>query len=176
MNHCPGIELELAAFCSGELDAAERGVVQDHLNQCADCRAELVREMNLRATLVSLPRAPAPDGLEASILAALPHGKDRFNGGKTANRRLVSMALVAAGLALVLLLPVLRSAITPEQEWTEQEIAIARQVVMFTLGLTAKVIDRTQKTAVIDVFADMLPHAIDESFKMVKPTTSGGNG
>ena len=30
--------------------------------------------------------------------------------------------------------------------------------------------------AVVDVFADRLPNAINESFKKVKLTTSGGNG
>ncbi|MEN8007528.1 MAG: zf-HC2 domain-containing protein [Candidatus Krumholzibacteriota bacterium] len=176
MNRCPEIELELAAFCSGELDPAERKLVQDHLNRCADCRAELAREMNLRATLGSLPRATAPAGLAERILEDPAPAAEHRSSRRTGRRRLAAMGLAAAGLAAVLLLPVLHTGPAPEQTWTDQEIAAARQEVLYTLALTAKVIDRTQRDTVIEIFADKLPHAIDESFKAIKPTTSGGNG
>ena len=86
------------------------------------------------------------------------------------------LVLAAASLAVALLVPALRPVSGPDHAWTEEEIATARQEVMFTLALTARVIDRTQKDAVVDVFADKLPRAIKESFKLVKPTISGGNG
>jgi anti-sigma factor RsiW len=176
MDHCRDIELELAAYGSGELGPTEQDLVRNHLDHCPACRGELAREMNLRDTLGSLPMASAPVDLNNRINSAVfPTGK---NPGALRGRvRLASaVTLVAASLAVVLLLPALRPVSNPDPTWTQEEIAAARQDVVFTLALTAKVINRTQKDAVVDVFADRLPNAINESFKKAKLTTSGGNG
>lgn len=176
MNGCREIELELVAYCSGELDPAERDQVRRHLDDCSGCREELNREMEIRQTLGTLPLHAAPLNLEHRIReAATQPGATRTRIGNR-GRFTAGLALAAASLAIALLVPALRPAQGPDQDWTEAEIATARQEVMFTLSLAAKVIDRTQKNAVVNVFADKLPRAIDDSFKMVKPTNSGGNG
>jgi hypothetical protein len=77
---------------------------------------------------------------------------------------------------VVLLLPNMRQAADPEPAWTAAEMASARQDVRYTLALTAKVINRTQKETMVEVFADRLPNAINDSFKKVKLTNTGGNG
>ena len=176
MNECRQIELELVAYSSGELDPSERDMVRRHLDDCSACREELNREMEIRQTLGTLPIHAAPLNLEHRIrAAATQHATRRPRIGNRV-RFTAALALAAASLAIVLLVPALRSAQGPDQDWTEAEIAAARQEVVYTLSLAAKVIDRTEKSAVVNVFADKLPRAIDDSFKMVKPTTSGGNG
>ena len=70
----------------------------------------------------------------------------------------------------------MRSAADPEPVWSAAEMDAARQDVRYTLALTAKVINRTQKETVVEVFADRLPNAINDSFKKVKLTNTGGNG
>jgi anti-sigma factor RsiW len=173
MDTCRDIELELVAYCSGELDLVERDLVERHLDGCASCREELARETRLRSTLGKMPAQACPEILVSRIeaaaaplgsVAAIPRQRSRW---------LPTLAFAAAaGLALVLLLP----ASGPQQEWTEQEIAAARKDLMYTLALTAEVFDRTQKNTMIEVFADKLPHAINKSFKKMKPTTTGGKG
>jgi anti-sigma factor RsiW len=176
MNGCREIELELVAYSSGELDPTERDMVRRHLDDCSACREELGREMEIRQALGTLPIHAAPADLENRIKAATV--QPAAGWARIGNRRrfTAALALAAASLAIALLVPALRPAQVPNQDWTEAEIAAARQEVMYTLSLAAKVIDRTEKSAVVDVFVDKLPRAINDSFKTVKPTTSGGNG
>lgn len=170
MSSCREIELEIVAYCSGELEPAERDMVRQHLDGCPACRAELGQEMELRRTLGTLPAEAAPAVLEQRIKAATRRPE------RNRRRLTAALALAAASLAIALILPAMRPAGESDGTWSDAEIAAARQEVMYTLALTARVIGRTEKTAVVDVFADKLPRAIDQSFKMVKPTTSGGNG
>jgi len=176
MTHCPDIERELAAFCSGELDPALREDVRVHLDDCASCREELARERTLRHTLGTLPEAGAPTGLEAGILAALDRDRAETPNRNFGRRLTVAASLAAAALAAALLMPSSHPGTDRNSGFSDQEIAAARQEVMYTLELTARVLDQTQKTAVIEVFADKLPKAINESFKTMKPNTPGGNG
>jgi anti-sigma factor RsiW len=176
MDHCRDIELELAAYVSGELGPTERDFVRIHLDGCAACRDELAREMVLRETLASLPLASAPVDLDGHIKSAV-HPVGNGHGFLRGRARLTAaVALIAASLTLIFYLPALQPVSDPDPTWTQEEIAAARQDVVYTLALTAKVINRTQKDAVVDVFADRLPNAINASFKKVKLTTSGGNG
>ncbi len=176
MNGCQKIELELAAYCSGELDPAGMDMVRRHLAGCALCREELGRELEIRGILGTLPEHEFPEDLEHRIKAAALRPVASIPPARHRRRMTAVLVLAAASLAVALLVPALDPVSGPDQSWTEEEIAAARQEVMFTLALTAKVIDRTQKNTMVDVFADKLPHAIDESFKMVKPKTPGGNG
>jgi anti-sigma factor RsiW len=168
------MERELAAYCSGELDPAARDRVRLHLEVCAGCRAELAREREIREVLGSLPRGSFPPELAHRIEAATWGPAPAAPAAGRRTRLTAALILAAAGLAAALLLPGPRTAFGPKQVWTKEEIAEGRREVMFTLALTSQVIDRTRRDAVVEVFADKLPHAIDESFKMVKPTISGG--
>ena len=183
MNHCRDIELELVAYGSGDLSPADRDRVRNHLDSCDECRAELVREMNLRETLAGLPRASAPVGLDDLIHRAIPSAGNRTGSRKERYRLVTAFAVVAASLALAFILPALRPTSGPaptasdgQQAWTEREIAVGREEVMFSLSLATRILDRTQKDAVIEVFSDRLPRAVNESLKLIKPTNSGGNG
>lgn len=176
MNACRDIELELAAYGSGELGPAERSLVRNHLDECSACRAELAREMNLRHTLGSLPAVHAPEAFDGRIMAAV-HSMGRNPFARRNRVRLTAAAtLIAASLVLAIMMPTFRPVSDPHPAWTQEEIAAARQDVFYTLALTADVIHRSQKETVVDVFADRLPDAINASFKKVKLTTSGGNG
>jgi anti-sigma factor RsiW len=176
MNPCRDIELELAAYCGGELDPGDRRRVRAHLDACSNCRAELEREIDLRQTLGSLPVFSATGGLDALILAAIEPTPKETRWTRPRVRLTAAAVLVAAGLAVVILLPTMRPASDPEPVWTAEEMDAARQDVRYTLALTAKVINRTQKETVVEVFADRLPNAINDSFKKVKLTNTGGNG
>ena len=72
--------LRLHAYADGELDAAEAGLVEAHLETCADCRAELAAIRELKTALHGLDFSEvAPDGLTADIQrrVALARARDR---------------------------------------------------------------------------------------------------
>jgi len=176
MNHCRDIERERAAYAGGELDPAQRERIGIHLDGCAGCRAELAREMTLRETLGGLPKARGPVDFDDRIMAAIPAAGADSHPRWMRHRLAGGLTIAAACMALALILPNLRQDSGQQPTWTDQEIAAAREEVMFSLALTARVLDRTQKDAIIEVFANQLPNSVNESLKIVKPTTPGGNG
>jgi anti-sigma factor RsiW len=176
MNRCRVIEIELAAYAAGEIDPAERDQVRSHLDGCAGCRAELAREMSLRKTLGGLPASTAPADLDQRIRASIHTARADSRSGWSRHRLAAAVTIAAASLALAFVLPNPGHDSAPQSTWTDMEIAAAREEVMFTLGLTAQVLDRTQKTTIIEVFANQLPNSVNESLKLDKPETSGGNG
>jgi anti-sigma factor RsiW len=58
-----------AALVDGELDPAGRDQALAHLAGCEVCRLEVEGQRRLKAALRSLPPVPAPDGLNARLLA-----------------------------------------------------------------------------------------------------------
>jgi len=176
MHRCREIEIELAAYAGGELDSAEREQVRDHLDGCVGCRAELARENTLRETLGGMPAASAPMNLDNRIRSAIRTAGAESHSRWYRHRLAAAITVAAASLALALILPNVGQDSTPHQTWTDMEIATAREEVMFTLGLTAQILDRTQANAIIEVFGNQLPNSVNESLKLIKPATSGGNG
>ena len=176
MNHCHDIELELAAYAGGELDPAQRKLVARHLDGCAECRAELAREMTLRETLGGFPTATPPVDFDKRIMAAIPTSGADLHSWWHQNRLAAALTAAAAVVAVVVILANPGRDSGQQQTWTDGEIAAAREEVMFSLALTVRVLDRTQKDAIIEVFANQLPNSVNESLKIVKQTTPGGNG
>lgn len=174
MKECRDIEMDLGAFAGDELDSGSRATVLAHLDRCAPCREELARERHMRRTLGEMPTVSAPPELDARIKAALTVKSTATQFAWNRGRLTAAVLLAAASLAVALFVPGLLNA--PAPEFSEQEIAAGRQDVMYTLALTAKIIDHTRKDTMVDVFADKLPQAISDSFKMTKSNNSGGNG
>jgi anti-sigma factor RsiW len=102
--NCVGCEPELAPWAAGQLDPATREAVAAHLADCPYCRAELERELALRAGLASLPLATCPDAVSQRILATVAGEQ----AGRRRHRRHLfygaAATLAAAALAVALLL------------------------------------------------------------------------
>jgi anti-sigma factor RsiW len=58
----------LSAYLDGEVTAAERAYVEEHLTTCARCRAEFDHERDVRAAVRSLPPVDPPFGFFERIL------------------------------------------------------------------------------------------------------------
>ncbi len=58
------VKPELSAFLDGELTQNETRRVESHLQDCADCKAELEELKSLTGKLKNLPEAPLPAGFE----------------------------------------------------------------------------------------------------------------
>lgn len=67
----PHPEELLAAYVDGELGAAERRSVEEHVRRCSRCAEEVSLASRARSALTSLEPAPAPAGLAAPALRGI---------------------------------------------------------------------------------------------------------
>ncbi len=91
----------LSAYLDGEVTAAERAYVEEHLTTCARCRAEFDQERDVRAAVRSLPPVDPPFGFFERILRDGPADpaqpkKRRFKFG------MANLVATAAAWILVL--------------------------------------------------------------------------
>lgn len=68
---CRKIREGLSAYLEGDLDPAETSASRAHLEQCADCRAELELQRLTIGALRCLPDLPPPAGILAGVRARL---------------------------------------------------------------------------------------------------------
>jgi len=119
MSPCPDKESLLHASLDGELDAANEMALGEHLERCPACAAELERLETLRRTFADPAiRYPVPEGLRAHIEAMV--GEDETAQVSPSRRRLApwlgggAMGALAAGLAALMLLPLLGPSLQDE--------------------------------------------------------------
>lgn len=177
---CARYSGELTSFAAGELAAAERAAVADHLDGCPACRGELENELALRRDLNRLPTAACPAAVGERILAAV--ARDR----RAVRRRRWTVGagatLAAAALAGVLVLRPGTPAGTsgsvaegePAETYTAEQIAVARRDLIQTMTLTARVLDQARRGTLADVFNERLPAAVAGSLRPLNDTTRGG--
>jgi len=195
MKHdCTQYELQLTDYTAGDLTEPDRAAVENHLAQCAACRSELAREVELRTALVDLPLAQCPDSVTSFLRASLDladTARAPAQSGSSApvdsfvpsGWRRTGLGLVAATLVAALLIPgLLERAREPEPvvaranqanlaavEFSDAEIEQARRDVVATLTLTAGILDRSRDRTVAEIFGARLPAAISGS---LRPNTS----
>lgn len=172
-TRCADIELELAGFAAGELDEPTADAVARHVVACAGCRDELSHELALRRTLADLPRVPAPRGLDLRPPAAAPR-----------RRRRPAVFAAAATLAAAVVLAVVlgdsprsgRPTAPEAAGYDAAQIAAARRDAAYGLVLAARILERSEKRTVADVFGHRLPRAVTESLRADPPSPEGGQG
>jgi len=71
MNNHTEIQGLLAAYCGGDLEQAERALVDKHLAQCPDCRAELTDLQTVLRLVSSTPEVEPPPWMTARIMARI---------------------------------------------------------------------------------------------------------
>lgn len=182
MAPCHEIEILLTEFAAGELLPAEQAQVTRHLVGCRPCREEAARETQLRSMLGALPSVPCPERLTAAIRQQTVDVAVPVPGPLAWLSPSVRMGLVAAALMIAILAPGLfrpspdgQVAPATESAWSQQDIAAARKDMLYTLGLTAEVLNRSSRNSMADVFGDRIPQAINGSLKL-KPLNPGGKG
>ncbi len=73
---CTTVRTLLGFARAGELDDAERGALQQHLDACADCAAHSLNEQRFDDALAAaMPRVPVPSGLKSRVLIALAQAR-----------------------------------------------------------------------------------------------------
>jgi len=166
---CHDIELLLTDFAADDLAPGAAADVAAHVARCDACRTELDREMILRDVLGGLP-------VQAGPAVPLPASPVRSGGRRW--QPLVG-GMIAAALALAVLIP------DPAPDapgpltggiYTPAEVAQARVDVRTSLILAARILERTERHTVVDVFGRQLPQAISGSLRTDSASPEGGQG
>ncbi|MCP4574241.1 MAG: zf-HC2 domain-containing protein [bacterium] len=168
-DDCNQMELLLTEFADDELEAADAERVAAHVAACADCRAELNRELALRNALGGLPVQVGPS-------IDVPAGRSVPRSPFAGRRRRWSLAggLAAAALAAVLFLPT-GSGDAPTTV-AETDIDAIRRDARTSLLLTASILAKSERHTVVDVFGRQLPAAIRGAIPDKAVTPEGGQG
>lgn len=130
---------ELSARLDGELDQETNALVDEHLLECAECRAYESAQHKLRRTLRLFPADPTPD-VAPAVMAAV--GARAINPWPVRIRLASLSGIAAALLILATSLPVLDSGpqIADAQEISRRVLAAARE--LDTYRATFEIVER----------------------------------
>ncbi len=122
--NCQEFEIALHPYVDGELSVSEMTAAEAHAAECRRCSALARQEREFRQLLRRQPREAAPAALRASIRASLRRQARR----PVARPWLVvpTLAVAAAALLVVALLPAFRSAPSLVAELVDKHIAYAQ--------------------------------------------------
>ncbi len=118
-------ELQLNAYCDGELDLASAAAFERRLAEDEKLRAEYTRLMSLRQAFRSFPPSEMPAGLQARILSGLD-AAERPNRIKTFRQRSWSFQALAAAAVFG---AVISSSVMMTLDRFDQRQEVASQVV-----------------------------------------------
>ena len=112
MNDCPNADVRdlLPDLLNDRLSAADRQVVESHVEHCADCRAELALLRDVRA---ATRRTPVVD--VASIVAVVPAYRAPARRSWVGWRVAAMITVVAAGASSLLVMREPRALVEPPQ-------------------------------------------------------------
>jgi anti-sigma factor RsiW len=82
MMQCEEIAVEMDAYMTGELDAGKKAAIEQHIQQCPDCRAELEtirKENSLYQEYRSLIDIPSRDWIEAHVEKLRPMAQQKVS-------------------------------------------------------------------------------------------------
>jgi anti-sigma factor RsiW len=122
-------ELQLNAYCDGELDLASAAAFERRLAEDATLRAEYTRLLSLRQAFRSFPQSEVPAGLQARILAKLDAAEDaaeRPNRVTALRQRSWSLRALAAAAVFG---AVISSSVMMTLDRFDQREEVASQVV-----------------------------------------------
>jgi anti-sigma factor RsiW len=118
-------ELQLSAYCDGELDLASAAAFERRLAEDEALRAEYTRLMSLRQAFRSFPQSEMPAGLQARILSSLDAAERPNRIGALRQRSWSFQALAAAAVFGA----VISSSVMMTLDYFDQREEVASQVV-----------------------------------------------
>ena len=177
MLNCTKIQGLLSQYASGELAIPVGEQVGDHLLQCTTCQQELDTELELLGALGSLPLVTCPEMVTENILEVIENEEMQHNS-TSRYWWLSASSLVAAGLALILLLPQDQLKTTPgvqdtQNTYSSLEIQSATSEARLVLAKVASVINRNEKNAFEQVFGEEIPDAVGGSLLLITKSLQG---
>jgi len=165
MISCEKCQLHICDHAIANLPEALAEQVQGHLADCPGCRAELEMERRLRTDMQDLPQVSCPPDVTRGILAAIEAEEHAPRRHRPDRWVWPAAGLVAAGLALVLLLPGRQPTPdpAPTAAYSPTEIQAASGQAKLALARVAKVLNSNEQSTIDKVFGEEIPTAVGAS-------------
>ena len=169
--NCEKIQTQLAEYASGNLPDTLQGIIEEHLLDCQHCQLEFEAELEMHFNLGSLPLVQCPQQVTNNILDEIEEEERRHrNSGRF--WLMGATTLVAAGLALILLMPT-SNPVCPGPSYSQTEIRTATQEAQWALAKVATVINHHESTAFEQVFGQDIPGAVGGSLRKITKNLQG---
>jgi hypothetical protein len=157
---CQDFELRIEALVDGELEAAEKASLDEHLENCPACATQFHLALGIRRELRALPELDTPPHV---LEAALKHSRRRESRRGSWARfwqapRPAWLALGAATAAALLSILIL----APEPETTEPEITAEVERATEEARLALAYIDKLTHRAARDLREDIVQRRVVE--------------
>ncbi len=98
--HCNQSQQKLSEYLDGQLPEEERNQLEDHIQECEDCRRELDSLRRTVTALHELPEIPAPEGFHERINQRL---RDETKGARVVSMWRRGLAVAASFIAIMTL-------------------------------------------------------------------------
>jgi anti-sigma factor RsiW len=151
---CTTCQRQLEAYVDGELAAADATQLEAHIGTCSACAGEAALARQIRAKLRSTPAVQCPDHILAAVERRLAsQARDRHPIRQPVRARWYAAAALVSVLGVALAALYLRPT-APEQQYTADEIAEARQQVELAFALVGEAARDVSAYLREDVFDD----------------------
>ena len=171
MMNCENIQDLLPEFAQRDLPDALLGEIAEHLKGCKSCAQEFETELDFLVNLSGLPLVECPAHVTTGILGQI-EAEENQSRVKTTNWLLGASTLMAAGLALVLLLPTTNPTPSPDN-FSQTEIREATHQAHYALAKVATVINRNESNAFEQVFSKEIAGAVGGSLRHITKNLQG---
>jgi anti-sigma factor RsiW len=152
---CAEVRDRLDAWIDGDLEPAEAGVLEVHMECCAACDEERRLADEIRAELRGLPELDPPD----RVIKVVRDETARSVGERVRQlmdsvtlRPAPAVAVLAVGVVLMLTVLPMRRSGTPQ--YTDQEVARAAEETMLALAYVSSVTRRAESQVRRKIFDD----------------------
>lgn len=98
---CREVQENLSAYYDDVLEVKDKKLIEEHLNNCSNCREELESLKQISEILKEAPPVSVPDGFAEEVIQRINQDKIKPIGKKT--RKLTSWQIVLPGVAALLL-------------------------------------------------------------------------
>jgi predicted anti-sigma-YlaC factor YlaD len=172
---CEEAQALLERFLSEDLPANELNRLQAHLDRCAQCQRVLEDEP-WEQLLMNLPRQTCPKRVVQKVISGIRKESSKKEPRLVRwhwRQMVLASAAVAVTIAILINRPGLYQQKTAKQEYSEEEIEQAREVMKWTMVYTAQKMKQSENQAIDKVFSDCLPQSVQKSIRKVLPILQG---
>ncbi|MBN2103940.1 zf-HC2 domain-containing protein [bacterium] len=173
---CQDMQALLDLFIMDDLSGKELKMLQDHLDQCADCQRVIEGEA-WEKLLLHLPKRRCPERVIRRVESMIRQERKRAGVFRWQAGHWRQTVFAGAALAALLIFLIIRHQpeehqFTP-QAYTQEEIEQAREAMKWTMVYTAQKIKKSETRVIDEVFTHRLPESVQKSVRKVLPILQG---